>query len=332
MESVSTATGDEAVAKQGGYKPRYKRVSCNMQLMDRDIEILKLVHKYRYLTSDHIHLLLPEFTRKGILNRLALLFHNRYLDRPRAQVIRVGNHPLIYGLGSQGAEILADVLDDDTLARGKWAKRNREAGLIFLEHTLSTANFLILAQKGAESLANIRFIDQDEIIEGRKLFPAKGVGRLGWRVEVDRPDRGNEKRKFAFSVVPDGAFALRVKQGNKKLDYLYLLEVDRSTTPITRADFYKSSFAKKLIGYYQSMKEDLFYENFGYHAVRVLTLTRSEQRYRSMIAQNKSIDEQKKGLRIFLFSQDKNFDLKEPTKIFDRVWWNGRGEQTTLFD
>ncbi len=69
-------------------KKRFVRdSSVSLQLTDRDIKIIKLVYQCRFISSDCIIGLLGG-SRKGILNRLHLLFHHAgFLDRPKAQII-----------------------------------------------------------------------------------------------------------------------------------------------------------------------------------------------------------------------------------------------------
>ena len=62
-------------------RPRYRRVaSGRFQLQVRDLEIIKLVRRYRLISSDNIVALLPG-SKKGILGRLYFLFHGGFLER-----------------------------------------------------------------------------------------------------------------------------------------------------------------------------------------------------------------------------------------------------------
>jgi len=122
-------------------RARFKRdLSVRYSLTDRDIEIIRLVYSHRFLSSDHI-LALMKGSRQGVLRRLNLLYHSGYLDRPKVQLTRIGNHPMIYALGNQGAQIISSELDLP-MAAVDWTSKNREVKGIFLEHTLMAANFL----------------------------------------------------------------------------------------------------------------------------------------------------------------------------------------------
>jgi hypothetical protein len=51
------------------------------QMTERDIELIRAILKYRFLTVDQLAWLFPESSQRGIENRLRMLFHNRYLNR-----------------------------------------------------------------------------------------------------------------------------------------------------------------------------------------------------------------------------------------------------------
>jgi hypothetical protein len=56
----------------------------NIQITERDLEILRQVHKHRFLRSNHIVALLNS-SAQMILRRLQLLYYHGYLDRPRSE-------------------------------------------------------------------------------------------------------------------------------------------------------------------------------------------------------------------------------------------------------
>ena len=56
-----------------------------MQLTERDREIIRLVHRHRFLRSSHICSLIPGSPQQ-LLRRLKLLYHHGFLERPRSQI------------------------------------------------------------------------------------------------------------------------------------------------------------------------------------------------------------------------------------------------------
>ena len=81
--------------------------TAGFQLTDRDRQILRLVLRYRYVTVDHIHALIPGNNRQ-ISRRVQAMFHlnhlTRYLPTRRLRVglYTPGSEKLIYGLDTVG--------------------------------------------------------------------------------------------------------------------------------------------------------------------------------------------------------------------------------------
>ena len=84
----------------------------NFTLTERDLIILKQVHRFRYLEARHIHALVPGSDQQ-ITRRLQGLFHNKYLKR-HVQRFRMrldlepGSPLTAYGLDSRGARALSE--------------------------------------------------------------------------------------------------------------------------------------------------------------------------------------------------------------------------------
>src|SRR5438477_12633042 len=115
-----------------------------MRLTPDDLSVIRHVAKHRFLRSTHLISLLDRPAKK-LLERLAALYHNAYLDRPRAQLdyyATAGSAPIIYGLGNKGAAILTEV-DSMPAAKVDWTDKNRTVGRIFIEHTLLTADLMV---------------------------------------------------------------------------------------------------------------------------------------------------------------------------------------------
>ena len=125
-----------------------------MRLTDDDLSAIRHVAKHRFLRSTRLIALLHRPTKK-FLERLAALYHNGYLDRPRAQLdyyATAGSAPIVYALGNKGAAILAE-LDGAERAKVDWTDKNRTAGRLFIEHTLLTADLMVSAEIAARRTA-----------------------------------------------------------------------------------------------------------------------------------------------------------------------------------
>ena len=97
--------------------PRFKRAPtvAPMQLTERDHQIIRLVHRHRFLRSYQIIALLGG-SPQHLLRRLKLLYHHGFLERPRAQIDyyhQPGSRHIIYGLGNKSWMFLKQELGDD---------------------------------------------------------------------------------------------------------------------------------------------------------------------------------------------------------------------------
>ena len=66
---------------------RFKRAAeiAPMELTERDCEIIRLVHRHRFLRSPQIVALICSGSQQ-VLRRLQLLYHHAYLERSRTQL------------------------------------------------------------------------------------------------------------------------------------------------------------------------------------------------------------------------------------------------------
>lgn len=164
---VAADNTPSAMSAPPSRKPRFKRVPVeNMQLTERDLAIIRQVFKHRFLRSIHIVALLNSIPQMTV-RRLQLLYHHGYLDRPWEQVEfyhKVGSRPMAYGLGNRGADLLAEAFG---MPRGKidWAAKNKSVGQIFLNHTLSTADFMEHLEVACREHGRIRLMEAQEILD-----------------------------------------------------------------------------------------------------------------------------------------------------------------------
>ena len=127
------------------------------------------------------------------------------------------------------------------------------------------------------------------------------------------------REALTIGVIPDRVFSLAFEDRTR---LNFALELDRGTMDIkSRQLVGKSSFRRKLLGYYQLWKEGLHTSQWGFKAFRVLTVTPSEKRIENMIAVQKEIVGEQ-GSNLFLFTTPKRLAEKSP--LAD-VWVTGKG-------
>ena len=319
-------------------RSRYERIALTapFKVTDRDLEIVHYVYQHRFLTSEQITALTGG-SQQGITRRLNLLFHAGWLDRPRAQLLipdrldRRCNHAMIYALGNNGAKYLSGDLDLP-LSTVNWTAKN--SGLkngFFFEHTLLVSEFMVMVRLACRKEKGLEFISQEEIVNLRRTVPAAPAKDLGFEVQVML--REGQRKPLTVPVVPDAAFGLRRLDGTKEKEEIYFfLEADRATMPIRRASLYRSSFYKKMLGYYHAWKAGTWGTTFHFKNARVLTITTSLERIDNMISMGKEIDPWGKGLGMFLFAPRNRFNLQQPEQVMEPVWLAGNGKKVSILD
>ncbi len=258
-------------------RPRFRRAAQPpaFRLTDDDVAIVRQLARHRFLRSTHIAALVGRSLDRAN-DRLSRLFHAGYLDRPRAQLDYypgMGSAPMVYALADRGARLLIE-RDGVDFANVEWSRKNREAGRPFIEHQLEVMDFYIALQCAVRNRGDIRLIHPNEIVAA---FPDQSFSArnpFGLRVKV--PHRG---AIHEIGLVPDLVFGLRFPDGSRRC---FMVEIDRGTMPVTRADIEQTSFERKMRAYLAAHAAKLHERHFGWKAFRVLTVTTDSQRTKSM--------------------------------------------------
>ena len=110
------------------------------------------------------------------------------------------------------------------------------------------------------------------------LPPGEARSRsLRWNVNIDGTTQ--------IGVIPDAVFGLEYLDRDASANRaFFFLESDRSTMPLTRCDFEKTSFHRKLLAYEATWKQKLHQTRFGFHRFRVLTVTTSVDRTTNLVS------------------------------------------------
>lgn len=310
---------------KAGRRPRLERVKNDrLDITENDVEIIRQVWRHRFLTSNHI-MALVEMNPGSVLRRLTKLYHAGYLDRPKDQprARQQSGVPMAYALGNKGADLLAELTGQRRL-KVDWTTKNREAGFNFIEHTLMVSNFMVCLDLACRSKKEeIRLIWSEEIQKNMPRKKVVGGSPFGWKVIASHETASGVKKDYPIGVIPDQVFGLHFPK--KKEASFFFLEADQSTMPLVRSSFAKSSYLKKLVAYWGS--KEIVKDIFGFSNYRVLTLAISKPRIDNMIQVNKTVDDWKKGLRMFYFSEEKNITVEDPSRILSKIWRNGRDEQ-----
>ena len=301
--------------------PRFRRTTtiAGIELTERDREIVRLVHRYRFLRSSQIVPLLAG-KAQPILRRLQLLYHHGYLERPRAQIDyyhRGGSREIVYGMGNKGRKIVKAT--ESRSPRGlRWGEKNRSVGRQFFEHALLVSEIMVALELGCRRMEGLRLLDRDN---PSLLKTPPQSHSFKWQVKLsDRVKHG---------IMPDQAFSLVSEyQSPERAPALFFLEADRGTMPVTRKNLAQTSFFRKLLAYEATWNQGIHRSRFGFHRFRVLTVTTSASREDSLV---EACSKLKSGHGLFLFTDVKTF--RAHGDIFAIPWKSGRkGETAMLLD
>ena len=184
---------------------------------------------------------------------------------------------------------------------------------------------MVCLELATRLVGNVELIEQAEVVRNiNKASNKKSViSPIAWKIRSTREIDG-EIKKINFSVIPDQLFGLYFPDdppGRNRL--FFALEADRSTMPVKRSNLYKTSYFKKMLGYWESYQQGLLEEIFGIKAIRVLTIAKTQERIRNIIRAGKGVDKRRKGSRMFLFALADDFNITKPEGIFDKVCKTG---------
>ena len=289
-----------------------------IKLTERDSEIIRLVRRFRFVRSSHICSLIPG-SQQQLLRRLQLLYHHGYLERPRSQLDyyhKGGSRHIVYGLGSNGAAFLRRDLDPG-LARVRWGEKNRAVGRVFLEHALLVLDVMVAIELGCHR-TGIRLLTGPELAIPDKIT---GVHRpFRWQVKISN--------RLKLGVIPDHVFALEFNdQSGVNKRAFFFLEADRATMPVIRKKLSQTSFYRKLRAYEATWSQSIHQTQFGFHRFRVLTVTTSAERVKSLV---NACSQLERGQGLFLFA-DRTI-LEKPSGILSFKLQTGHGQTGSLLD
>jgi hypothetical protein len=314
---------DVAAVQRPARLPRFRRASepPAFRLTDDDVEIVRQVAQHRLIRSTHIAALVGRSLDRTN-DRLHLLFHAGYLDRPRGQLDRFptfGTAPMVYALADRGARLLCE-RNGLCCGTGEWSRKNREAGRPFIEHQIEIVNFQVALQRAVALRSDVRLLQMKDMIAASRQPSQASRDPFALRAKLSH--RGTTRE---ISVVPDVVFGLELPDGSRRY---FMVEIDRGTMPITRSRFDQTSFEKKMRGYLAAHAAKQHERQFGWKNFRVLTITTDQQRMQSMKGALEGLRVPRSaGASLFLFSTFDDLRIDDPLAY---QWVDGAGNATHL--
>ncbi len=265
-----------------------KAVGKRIELTPRDLELLKLLCRYRYLRSNFLYAFLGGASEKRFKERLCHLYHDgRYINRPQQQwqFANCRYMPVIYELDDAGERVLREHgLGREVgplLASGRGQVSRQFA------HTLMISEILASIGLGVRADSSLRFISAQEILAKAPEPTRVTSNPFQIPVSISYAFPGRERAHNAdLKLVPDALFGLEY---NRKAYRFFALEADRNTMPCARSDLRQSSYLRKLLAYRAIAAQQIYKTRLGLPNLLVLNLTVSEEHMRSIMATLKEL-------------------------------------------
>jgi hypothetical protein len=257
----------------------------SFRLTQRDQTMLEAIAQYRYLSSPQLHRIAGG-SERGIRNRLRLLTAHALLNRRAPHI----TEPFAYGLTRQGARLLAErgiAID----YRQDWTATSRTTAL-FLNHTLAIAETM-LHFRFATAVRSLGLVDHDALLPHMPQLTQNARDPFALRTTLRQGGK-----ELPVAVIPDRLFALVYPDAR----HHFALEQDMGSMDIWASRLVgKSSMRRKLLAYARAREQNRFIDTWNFRSFRVLTVTTSESRIRTMLeAQRKLAVDCPPGL--FLYS------------------------------
>jgi len=222
---------------------------------------------------------------------------------------------MVYALADRGAELLTQ-----RVGNGEWNRKNRDAGRPFLDHQLEVIDFYVSLQRAMRDRTDVQLIHPDELIAGFPEHTRNARNPLSMRVNVSHEGTAHE-----IGLIPDLIFGLRFSNGLRRC---FMVEIDRGTMPVVRANLQQTSFERKMRAYLSAEAARQHETQFRWKTFRVLTVTTDRHRAKSMIDALRHINiPESPGASLFFFALRDQLRLSDP---LTHTWRDGNGRPMHL--
>ncbi len=271
--------------------PKKKRVKKppHFKITERDILFIKAVMKYRFLLVDQFAWLFPDASKRGMENRLRLLYHNRYLDR--ILLTEVHSNKLIYAMTEKGARLLAES-EGVTREEIPWRRHLNKISMSHIKHLLAVNNVLISLDSALNEAQEKRQVEVFRVLPSDPELH---------KLTVTLKD--NQGARYESSVIPDAVIGVKFRSGEFGL---FFVEVDRATMTVSR-------WQDKVVVYHEYARSSELRKRFKTSWFIVLTVTTSGKRILSLAECTVAVG----GKRGFWYT---TADRVRPDSILKSVW------------
>lgn len=284
------------------------RTGKSLALTSRDMEIFRILGRYRFLRSTYLHAFVGGDSEKRFKERLGDLFHEGYLDRPKEQWRFADSRfmPVVHELGYGGRAAIATAGGEP--APITWLQNGPHRQF---EHSLMICEVLASIELAIRHRRDLRFIAWSEI-----LAKAPEYTRQSAKPYLLTAGEG-------ISVAPDALFGIEYQRDGRRSYRFFALEADRGTMPLVRANKNQTSYLGKLAAYREIIERGVPKACLRVPNLLVLTVTTNDARIADMVAQSTSCT---CGSAAFLFKAVHPGTLSAPATKFVLEPWQRAGQ------
>ena len=244
-----------------GRRSRFMRQPTGKRIVltDRDIEILRLLYRYRYLGSTQLVAFLHPKSEKRFQERLGILFHETGLiDRPPVQWRYFDPlcSSVIYELSSHGLALLDDQYGlpprATTLSR---RSNNRKQQFV---HAQMIVNTLVTIELETIETPDQRFVCVDEILARAPVHTRAAKNPLAVPVTIEPcPEFPDLHRPWHTHVIPDALYGIEYLIDRERRYRFWAVECEHQG-PVRRSKISASSRLRKQAAYNALIKSGGF--------------------------------------------------------------------------
>lgn len=301
-----------------------RRVSSGkrIELTQRDLELFKLLDRYRYLRSDFLYAFLGGKSETRFKERLGALYHEgRYVNRPEQQWEYANSRhmPAVYELDDKGQQALRDhelEHNESPLLVSERTRAYRQ-----FAHQLMICECVALIELEVRENRGPRFVSWQEILAKAPEKTRALTNPFELPASISYPAPRTARAIHAdIKLAPDAFFGLEYSQNDTKTYRFFALEVDRATMPIRRSNLSQTSFLRKILAYRHIVAENVHKTHLGIPNLFVLTVTTNGThlvRLMKLVA-DLSVEKQSK---LFLFKAMANGSpLESAAPLLSKPW------------
>ena len=263
-----------------GRRSRFQRTPIGKRIFitDRDIKILQLLYRYRYLRQPQLTAFIQPKSPKRFIERLGDLFHETGLiNRPKRQWQQFDARctPMIYELAAKG-QVFLDDRDVVPQRATTLSRRNRANSNPQFDHVMIIVDVLVSIELSLKEKVDQRFVCVDEILARAPETTKCTSNPLSVPVTINPCASFPEiKKPWNTHIIPDGLYGVEYLIDGEKQYRFWALECE-NTSPKKRGTVRNSSLVRKQAAYDALIRSGAYKKHWGIPNLKLQVCTRKD--------------------------------------------------------